>query len=37
MTVNVQNDQLLMMILFFNAIILPGIVLWFDDGNVHKR
>ncbi len=37
MMVQVQNDHLLMMILFFNAIILPGIILWFDDRNVHHN
>ncbi len=31
-----QDDHLLLMILFFTAIILPGIVLWFDDAAIHE-
>jgi len=31
------DDQLLAIIYFSIVIIVPGIVLWFDDGKIHSN
>jgi hypothetical protein len=37
MMLQVQDDNTLMMIFMAIAIIIPGIVLWFDDSKFHNR
>lgn len=36
MMVQVQNDQFLLFVYIAIVMIVPGIVLWFDDGEVHS-
>lgn len=37
MMVQAQNDQFLMLIFLAIAIVIPGIVLFFDDGKIHNQ
>lgn len=36
MIIQGQDDQLLLFIFLAIAIIIPGMVVWFDDGKIHK-
>ncbi len=36
MMVQAQNDQFLMLVFFAIAIIIPGLVILFDDGAIHS-
>jgi len=37
MMVQAQDEQLLMLIYLAIALLIPGIVLWFDDGITHNK
>ncbi len=32
-----QNDQFLLFVYFAIIIVIPAIVLWFDDGKIHAN
>lgn len=36
MIIQGQDDQLLLFIFLAIAMIIPGIVLWFDDSKIHR-
>lgn len=36
MMVQAQNDQFLLLVFIAIAIIIPAVVLWFDDGSIHS-